>query len=135
WPPFACVCGTARPPPPPPLAPEAVPLVKPKTWNPRTIAWLGLLFSPVWMGIMATINGRRLGIGLPLWRPLLIGIGAPLFDWLVEAVLVDSLIVHVGLYLGSLWSIWYLDLGPQAVALGKQDVDAGQRAGWLIPTL
>lgn len=33
----------------------------PKPWNPQTIAFGGIVFTPIWAGVMAAINERRLG--------------------------------------------------------------------------
>ena len=57
---------------PPPLT---LPSKKP-SWDPRTIGWLGLIFSPFWSGIMAVVNARRLRMEQPAWRPIVINLVA-----------------------------------------------------------
>ncbi|MCA9072643.1 MAG: DUF4339 domain-containing protein, partial [Planctomycetaceae bacterium] len=106
--------GPPHTPPPPPDTPPAP---KP-SWNPLAITWLGLLFTPMWTGIMAAINIKRLGLSLPLWRPLAIGIGsmvaailAAIADWTFGTV-IDTLIFTVA----PLIAIWSLDLEPQMAA-------------------
>jgi len=82
WPGFASACPVV---PPPPLPPQTQLKPAPTPWNPRTIGWLGLLFSPVWAGIMAALNGHRLRMRFPLWQPAAIGIGATVLDFLISA--------------------------------------------------
>lgn len=144
WPEFSSACSapsTAMPPPPPSPAQEsgssavAARTAAAAAWSPEIIAWLGLLFSPVWAGIMAAVNARRLGVSLPLWHPVLIGLGATLLDMLVSTFLFDSLIVDLLLYLGALGLIWRLDLTPQVEPYQARKAEPGTQAGWLVPSL
>lgn len=128
WPSFAAACA-ACPPPPPPADRDVPP---PTPWNPRTIAWLGLLFSPVWAGIMAALNARRLQAALPLWRPLAIGIGATVLDMFVPTG--GFYLVDLAFYLGALWLIWQVDLRRQ-LPLFEAQTARGRRGGWLWPSL
>ena len=54
------------PPPLPADRPDDGTPARPATgaWDPRLIGALGLLFTPVWAGVMAALNRRRLGLGL-----------------------------------------------------------------------
>lgn len=118
---------------PSPLPLPMMPRVR-MPWNPQTIAWLGLLFSPIWTGIMASLNGRRLGLSLPLWRPIAIGLGATLLDAFIELALFESWFFSLLLYCGALGIIWYVDLRPQVEAYGRRQTTKSQ-ANWLIPVL
>jgi hypothetical protein len=71
-----------------------------RPWNPVVIAWLGLLFSPVWSGTMAALNGHRLGLRLPLWRPLGIGVGALLLSF-GQSFVLGWYVLDLVLYLGA----------------------------------
>ena len=99
---------------PPPLPPDHAARTKP-SWNPLAVAWLGLLFTPAWTGIMAALNARRLGLNLPLWRPLAIGVGTTVvailaaFAGIEFGAFFDELIFTVA----PLVAIYYLDLAPQ----------------------
>lgn len=126
---FAATCA-ACPPPPPPVGREAPP---PAPWNPRTIAWLGLLFSPVWAGIMTAINTRRLQADLPLWRPLVLGIGVTVLDCFVPAG--GFYVVDLALYLGAVWLIWHWDLRRQLAVFEAQGAVSPREGGWLRPSL
>lgn len=139
WPMFATTCTkaamlvaeshpTAPPPPPQPVAAKAVRA----PWNPRTIAWLGLILSPIWAGIMAALNTRRLGLELPIWRPIAIGVGATVFDSLP---LVDSWLFRLLLYCGTLWVTWYVDLRLQEEPYQRHHHETGSQAAWLVPAL
>lgn len=129
WPQFVAACPLAAPPPFPGELPANPP------WNPRTIAWLGLLFSPVWSGIMAAINGRRLQTNLLWWRPIGIGVGATVLDILVQVLWIDSFFVELVLYLSTLGLIWYLDLRPQYEFFDRQRATISMQANWLWPSL
>jgi hypothetical protein len=134
WPAFASACSVAAAPPPPP-PPEDSPATAPAAWNPRTIGWLGLLFSPVWMGIMAAINARRLRTSLPFWRPVAIGVGATALDIVVSACLFDSFIFDLVLYLGTIGLIWFRDLASQVPVFDRGQAERKREASWLVPGL
>ena len=113
WPVFSSAVTMAPSPPPPPTPAGCERPVQAAAWNPQTIAWLGLLLSPVWAGIMAAINTRRLHVKLPIWRPIVVSVGAktrrPVRGFRSLHVL-D--LPDVCLYLLTLWTIWWLDLRP-----------------------
>lgn len=141
------VWNSPPPPPPPPPVPAyqgtslvAIPPYlsppKPKLpWNPRAIGWLGLAFSPIWAGIMAALNSRRLHTGLPLWRPIAIGIGATILDMLVSAMFGDLFLIDLILYAGALGLIWHLDLKPQVPLFETQQAEPRRSARWFLPSL
>ena len=132
-------------PPPPPDAqlPEDSPASKPssktsdspRTWNPIAVAWLGLLFWPTWTGILAAINIKRMGLNLPIWRPLAIGFGAPMLGILVGCAGID-----VGFLWGEilfsitpLVAIWNLDLAPQQPVHDAQQAESHE--AWTLPVV
>ena len=123
WPAFTSVCTTVISPPPPLSAATARSAAAP--WNPRVIAWLGLLFSPVWMGIMVAVNARRLHAGLHIWRPVVIGIGATVLDVFILAMVFDWYIFELALYLSTIWLIWRLDLRRQINPFDTQKANTG----------
>jgi hypothetical protein len=134
WPSFATECRNVavQPLSPPPLPTVAGSAAGPFPWNPRVLGLLGLLFSPLWVGIMAAINARRLRTGLPAWRPVAIGVGATLLD---AAIPGETLVLDLVLYLGALGLIWGLDLAPQIQFFEKQQAATRRRAAWLVPCL
>lgn len=135
---FASACPPPPPPSPPPAQPPtpspSLPTIRP-AWNPRTIAWLGLLFSPVWAGIMAAINARRLQMRYPIWQPIAVGIGVTIFDFAISAFVYDSVILDVILYLGAVGVIWFLYLDTQVRAYDHRRTECGRQAGWVLPAL
>ena len=131
--------GDAPPPPPPPDAGPAHPppyeAAKRYGWNPLAIAFLGLLFTPIWSGIMAAINGRRLGLDQPIWRPLAIGIGSQII-----CITIACAGFETGFFWGELiftiaplLALWSLDLDPQHAEYERQ-ADPPLN-NWLIPAL
>lgn len=139
WPVFAGACEASfAPPPPPPPAPNrpTPPSTSQKVpWNPRTIGLLGLLFSPVWAGIMAALNARRLHMKAPVWRPITIGIGVTVLDIVVSMVIGDNWFLDLFLYLGGLGLIWHLDLNPQLQTFVSRKPVCDRKASWLVPAL
>jgi hypothetical protein len=103
-------------------------------WNPAAIAWMGLIFTPMWAGVMAALNGRRLGSQIPFWRPLAIGFGSLAMSCLL-GVWIDSNILDVLLYLGATWAIWQFVLRPQYrlhAGLAESAIHASGRWTWPI---
>ena len=105
-----------------------------RPWNPALICWLGVLFSPVWAGIMAAMNGRRLGMNTPSWRPIALGLGSVVADIGISFVY-ESYLVSAVLYLGALGLIWGLDLNPQAAVYRQRMQVETAGGGWLVPSL
>lgn len=149
WPAFASVCPAPTEPPAVPqmtCVPEAGvgaapnPVTPPPAlprfgWDPRVVAWLGLLFSPLWTAIIAAVNSRRLRTTLPIWRPLTIGVGVTIADLLLGALGIDFYVLDLLLYFGGLGFIWFLDLRLQVPSFKLQQTAYGRQGGWLVPAL
>lgn len=112
------------------------PQMSPPPWNPRTLAQLGLIFGPIWSGIMTAINARRLKSDGLVWRAPVLGIGATVIAILlcVEYELRDSF-VTAALYLGTLWFIWRFDLRPQLRAYEARGADQPPTSRWRAPVV
>ena len=136
----ACPAAPPRPPSATPASPPLTLSEKPP-WDPRAIGWLGLAFSPLWAGVMAALNARRLGTG-PVWRPVLIAA-----VWLIvgeTADLADPLdlrvrhpAVHLALQAAWLAAgvglLWLVDLRPQARRYLGSAAGDGSAAAWAVP--
>ena len=128
---------------PPPL-PDAIPVlqVAPSSgssrssspWNPITVAWLGLLFSPVWAGIMAAINTRRLKTNGHVARPIAIGVGSLILDLIIN-LWVDIYLLDLLLYTGAVGLIAFFDLLPQRQAYQQHIAREPVSGRWLVPSL
>ena len=95
-------------PPPPPLPnPGRAP------WNPTHLWYLGFLFSPLWLGILAAINIKRLKQKLPVWGPVGLGIGWLIADILFDQFTQSSLVVSVLLLGAFAFAFWHLFLNKQ----------------------
>ena len=103
-----------------------------KPWNPEAIAWLGVVFTPIWSGILAAMNSRRLGLSTPIARPIGCLVGWIAADWFVS-VFYTSLWVEVALYLAAAWLIWEVELRHQMRAFEDHVAQGRPRAGWLVP--
>ena len=99
----------AIPAPPPIPQPPPIPPEPQSLWNPVHLGLLGIVFTPAWAGVMAAINGHRLGFDV-LWRPIAVGTLAILLYFVLPWILA------VGVYCGALVLIWKLDLKPQLEA-------------------
>lgn len=105
---------------------------QPTPWNPIIVTALGVVFSPVWAGVLLAINAARLNCSKTLWIPLLIGPGSLLLDLGIGLVL-DSIWLDLGLYVASLAGLAIVVVPAQwerYQALEKPSVDA---LHWLIP--
>lgn len=118
-------------PPPPPYRPAARP------WNPAAIGWLSILFTPVWGGILAAVNARRLGRRGAVWA-VLAGIGflvlqIPLV--LIPFGLYPPYWADLGAYLLTVLGFWAVALRPQAAAFREwAAAHPGTPAGgWAVP--
>ena len=101
------------PPDPVENRPVQSPTAVSRPWNPVVIAYLGLIFTPMWSGVMAALNGSRLGSACPAWRPLLIGFGYLLVSVLLGMV-IDSTLCDWILYLAAGAVMWLAVLRDQA---------------------
>lgn len=98
------------------------------------IGWLGVIFSPVWAGIMAGLNAGRLGPAFSVWRPVVIGVGSLFLD-LAVTVVFDSYFLDLVIYLGAIGLIWGLDLAPQAKEYASRVGQSRPAADWVLPSL
>lgn len=134
WSAFAAACREV--PPPPVSAPHL--LAAKRAWDPRLIAWFGLPFTPIWCGIMAAVNARRLGSG-PVWRPVLIVALWMVADLLLNAGGLQPLAGASNLALSCLFDfavvglIWLLDLRPQQFVFSRYAKAPGGSVGWMVP--
>ena len=102
-------------------------------WNPQAIAWLGVLFTPAWSGIMAAINIKRLGLEQPLWRPLAIGVGSVAVSILYVCAGFDFgfLLETILFTIVPLIALWNADLALQAPAYETQKSTTQDH--WIAP--
>lgn len=95
-------------------------------WNPEWIAWLGLLFTPLWTAIMAAVNARRLGMNAPWYRPIGIVVAWFFFDLLMFRWIGESWWYSMISLTANLFVLWAVDLEPQAqVYRARQRPSAG----------
>jgi hypothetical protein len=118
------------------LVPPPLPATK-SPWNPRWIAFLGILCSPLWAAGMAAANARRLRTGPSAWRPILIAITGLAATWLVDACFAPGRFwapwfTHLALYAATLWALWRLVLRRQAAAYDNSGPHP-LSAKWLWP--
>jgi hypothetical protein len=117
------------------VGPTPAPSV-PRPWNPATIAWLGLVFTPLWAGVMAAINSKRLRSPISMWLPLLIGFGYLGFDWALSAVGIESYVLDLLLYGGVVLLLWGVVLKPQSALFAPWQMPAaGPQGSWVWPTV
>ena len=131
-------CLFAPPPPPPPYLPvsSAVVTQQPsQPWDPLTIAWLGLIFSPIWVGIMSVINARRLHLSIPIWQAVTINGAWIVLDVMLGNWLFDSHWATLVLYFATVWLMWHLALQPQAAAYEQSTEKKNGSLSWLIPSV
>ncbi|QDT22415.1 DUF4339 domain-containing protein [Gimesia chilikensis] len=119
-------------PPPPPL-PSQKPGKAP--WNPTHLWYLGLLFSPLWLGILTAINSKRLGLKISIWGPLGLGIGWLVADIFFDQFVVSSLIVSVLLLGGFAFACWYIFLEKQLNQFESNTASNQSPGSWLVPCL
>jgi hypothetical protein len=105
----------------------------PQPWSPVAIVWLGLLFTPMWAGVMAAINASRLQLQNAIWRPLVIGLGYLAIDFGV-GFFTDSYLLGIAIYVGALVVLWFVVLLPQQHLILQRTQPGGMRpASWLWP--
>jgi hypothetical protein len=122
----------------PSISDEAPPLPyssRKLTWDPCIIAWLGLVFSPFWSGAMAALNARRLGIDLPIWRPMIVALVGFTLDILLALLGMSSYLVSVALFVGAAWLIWHFDLKLQVEAHRQRASASQDHWHWFFPLL
>jgi hypothetical protein len=131
WPAFASLLGLQTLNPPSPL----MPLSK-GAWNPRSIALLGIICSPLWAGGMAAMNARRLGNGLSIWRPILIALGGFVLTGVIDACFSTTYFwtpwsLTLTIYLITLYLLWRLSLSRQWVPYTHRTQKS--QAKWVWP--
>ena len=134
----------ARPTPPPvlyPVAPrqpaETLGDAVRRPWNPTALAWLTLLFTPVWGGVMAAVNGRRAGHRGSAGAGLVIGLGSTAANFAAGAVWVLPYWAELAWYLGTVFALWAVCFRPQREAYARiavADYRARAGGGWGLPT-
>ena len=139
-PPFAPPPAPLLPPPPPPPVTTSQPVYMllresvSHLWNPDTIGWLGLLFSPLWSGIMAAFNARQLGTGESVWRPVIHGaISAGVC--LLCSLWWESFWSPALVYCAAVWLIWLVELQPQSAAFEQFRQTSPQVGNWFLPAI
>jgi len=101
-------------------------------WHPVAIGVLGVFLSPLWAGVMASINAQRLGSTPVFWRAGAIGGGAFLADLILHRI-APTLWGSLALFIGSLILIWSADLQAQWEMYVSQRQQGRRRAGLLAP--
>lgn len=129
--------GAERPGPAPVLAAEASSHFETSTkraWNPMLIACLGVLFTPIWSGVMAAVNGKRLQSGVSPWLPLGIGFGYLVADY--GSGMLGSPLVFWVIYFAALLALWLTVLRPQSGLFEQWAKKPGTRSGsWVWPSV
>ena len=100
-------------------------------WNPHVIAWLSLVLSPAWGGVMAGINERRIGGGRPAWHPIVLGILMTL--WGVFGLLAGGFVLHGVIYVVASGLLWCFSLRSQAKRLAQRG--PVNTASWRVPLI
>jgi len=104
-------------------------------WNPATIAWLGIPFSPLWAGWMASVNGSRLNMPVSPFRPILVGGGSLLVAVLLNLMWFQSYVAGLVCYAVAIIPLWWSDLRVQSEWY-KARVNLGGMSGrWPVPCL
>jgi GYF domain 2 len=81
-------------------------------WNPSTILVLAVLFTPMWAGVMAAMNGLRLRSQRSVWMPLAIGFGY-IGVSIAQSAVVDSIFLDWIVFLGAAAILWIAALQHQ----------------------
>lgn len=123
------------PPPPPPAPPRQTSNVEKAVWDPRVIGLFGILLSPIWCGIMAAINAKRLGQDYLIGPPILVAIGALILDTAIALIFGRYLMVDLVLYFGTLFLIWNVFLLPQLEYYQSSDTIRQDAIEWVVPVL
>ncbi|QDU05461.1 hypothetical protein V6x_51980 [Gimesia chilikensis] len=117
------------PPPLPSQKPGNVP------WNPTHLWYLGLLFSPLWLGILTALNSKRLEQKISVWAPVGLGCGWLVADILFDQFVLSSLIVSILLLGGFAFAFWYLLLEKQQEQFDSITETNKSPGSWLVPCL
>jgi tetratricopeptide (TPR) repeat protein len=82
---------------------------------------------------MAVLNARRLGLELPIWRPITIALVAYSLDIMFAFLGIGSYLMSVALFTGAAWLIWHFDLKPQVQAYGSRATASPDNWHWFLP--
>lgn len=129
-------------PPPPPLPAPPVPpqnsanrQSKPP-WNPALLGVLGLLFTPLWAGVMTALNARRVGLSRTMdWRWLALGIGWMVADILLTMTPWNFYLTHLAFYATTTGLLWYFAVRPQYEQYTFDSALEFSRPSWTIPVV
>jgi hypothetical protein len=132
---LSAVFATMPPPLPPSVGATSAAVVAGGPWNPSTIGWLTLLCTPIWGGIMAAVNARRLGLATPWFRPVGVAVVWIVIDGIFEAWWDEGYFRSLFIYLGCVWALWSTDLEGQATEFRKTQSPARPEGRWLVPGL
>ncbi len=133
WDAFAEKIDDAELIPPPPPLPSQKPGKVP--WNPTHLLYLGLLFSPLWLGILTAINSKRLEQKISVWAPVGLGCGWLVADILFDQFVLSSLIVSILLLGGFAFAFWFLFLEKQQEQFESITETNKSPGSWLVPCL
>ena len=89
----------------------------------------------MWAGVMAALNGKRLGSALSVWLPLGLGFGYLALDIGLGAIF-DSNWLSVFLYVGAVAVLWGVVLKPQSELFATWRSSTGRSGGsWIWPAI
>jgi hypothetical protein len=104
-------------------------------WNPTTIAWLGIPFSPLWAGWMATVNGGRLDMLVSPWKPLLVGAGSLATAVILKLLFFRTYFAGFVLYAMAIIPLWWSDLRFQSNVYKAHIRQGVASARWPLPCI
>ena len=133
WDAFAETIDRSEQIPPPPPLPSQKPGKVP--WNPTYLLYLGLLFSPLWLGILTALNSKRLKQKISVWGPVGLGIGWLIADIIFDQIAQGSLIASLLLLGGFAFAFWYLFLEKQQEQFESITETNKSPGSWLVPCL
>jgi len=82
---------------------------------------------------MTAINARRLGLTSPWYRPVGIALASIVLDELLDAWWGRGYFRSLGLYLGTVWALWSVELEGQMKVLRSQRNSDVSEGSWLVP--
>lgn len=128
--------GRAEPPSPLPVAkpaPDDLIAVSEtagrRPWNPLALAWLSLLFTPLWGGAMAALNNRRVGSPRAAWLGPAVAAGCIVADLAAESIWELPYWLDLSGYVAAVFVLWAAVLRPQYEAYGRLDPSRLRAAG------
>jgi len=97
-----------------------------------------LFFGPLWIGLMAALNGRRLGVAQAAWRPIAISVAAAGLTVVGLAVFPSDFSVGMAFWLVHLPALGPLvstDLLDQHRLYRTYRASGGKAGGWVMPVV